>query len=65
MGVIERRRTSGEPLGELAIEIDQLLSDRLTLLGVGVQELRFGRPLQDGPSFHPRFQASAIDTFIP
>ena len=32
-----------EHLGELAVEVDELLGDLLPLVGVGVQQLRFGR----------------------
>ena len=54
-----------EHLGELAVEIDELLGDLLAFRGVGVQKLRPGGPAQDSASFHPRFQVSFMDTFMP
>jgi hypothetical protein len=56
-GVAGFLRVSAEHLGELAVEIDELLGDRLTFLGVGVQEFRLGRSRRTARSFHPRFQS--------
>ena len=53
LGVAGLRRVGAEHLGELAVEIDQLLGDRLPFLGVGVQEFRLGPPPEDGTQLPP------------
>ena len=48
-GATSLRRMSAEHLGELTIEVDELLGNLLTFLRIGVQEFRLGHPPQDGP----------------
>src|SRR5205823_14660248 len=53
-GAAGLRRVGAEHLGELAVEIDELLGDLLTFLGVGAQEFRLGPPPEDGTQLPPK-----------
>ena len=58
-------RRSAEHSRPLAVEVDQLLGDGLALARVGAQNLRPTRRRRTAASFHPRLNASCMETFMP